>query len=83
MLTTFSGTVGGQVRQVLLYLYVQLVSDSAAQAASHRLLTARARCFIPENSMRDLARRTCRYAAGRSQITRTFLCNRHYTSASC
>ena len=65
------------------YVYVQLVSDSATRAASHRLLTAGARCCIPEHSMRDLATRTCRYAPGRSQITRAFLCNRHYTSVSC
>ena len=41
------------------YVYMQLVSDSAAQAASHRLLSAEARCCIPEHSMRDLGGRTC------------------------
>jgi hypothetical protein len=65
------------------YVYVQLVSDSAAQAAGHRLLTAEVRCCIPEHSMRDLGRRTCQYAAGCSQITRAFLCNHHYTTVSC
>lgn len=41
------------------YVYVQLVSDSATQAAGHRLLTTEARCCIPEHSMGDLGRRTC------------------------
>ena len=65
------------------HLYAQLVSDSAAQAAGHPLLTAEVRCCIPEHSTRDLGRRTCRYAAGCSQITRAFLGNHHYTIVSC
>lgn len=65
------------------YVYVQLVSDSAAQAAGHCLLTAEAHCCISEHSVRDLGRWTCRYAAGYSQITRAFLCNHHYTIVPC
>jgi hypothetical protein len=66
------------------FVYVQLVSGRAAQAASHRLLTAKAQCSFPEHPKRDLGGRTWRwYTTGFSQITRALPCNHNYSSLSC